>query len=94
MLHHVSLLEVHAIVDGSKFIVDLVKLVHELIGLPLLVLLVTTLLLLNPILQPLLLLLEVFDLYLFLEQQNFLLLAETMDQNFAFGKGTTLIRIS
>ena len=66
MLHYISFLEIHALIDHLHLIVDFVELVHEVIRFTLLILLLAPLHQ-NPVLEPLHLLLEVFSLDLLLE---------------------------
>ena len=92
VLNYVALLEVHAVVDRFELIVDLVKLVHEHVRLPLLILLLP-LLSCDSILKPLLLLLEVLYLDLLLEELDLLFLPQTLDKNLTLSKGSTFLRV-
>ena len=68
VLHHVTFLEIHAVVYTIQLIIDLVKLIHELVCLSFFVFLIAYLLFLDPVFEPLFLLLEIFDFYLLLEE--------------------------
>ena len=67
VLHDVALFESHAVVNGIELVLDLVELVHEHVGLPLLVLFLL-LLGAHPVFKPLHLFLVVLDLDLLLEE--------------------------
>ena len=92
VLNNVAFLKVHAVVDGFELIVDLVKLVHEHVRLPLLILLLP-LLSCDSILQPFLLLLEVLYLNLLLEELDLLFLPQTLDEDLAFSKRSAFLGV-
>ena len=81
MLHDVAPLEVHALLDVLHLRVHFVELIHEHVGLPLLVRLLLPLDL-DSLLEPLLLLLEILPLDLLLEEDDLLLSFEALDEHF------------
>ena len=92
VLNDVPLLQVHTILDGLQLVVDLVELVHEYVGLSLLIL-PLTLLRRDSIFEPLPLLLEVLDFDLLLEEQNLLLLPQTLYEDPMLGQISVVIRL-
>jgi len=92
VLNDVPLLQVHTILDGLQLVVNLVELVHEYVGLSLLIL-PLTLLCRDSIFEPLPLLLEVLDFDLLLEEQNLLLLPQTLYEDPMLGQISVVIRL-
>ena len=90
MLDDIALLESHTVIDGIELVLNLVELVHEHVGFPLLVFLLL-LLGAHPVFKPLHLLLVILDLDLLLEEENLLLLPQTLNYHAAFSLCSALI---